>query len=69
MPLYEYYCPDCKLKTECIKPIEQHNSAINCPFCGHKAERAVSVTALYSNGASGGSSCGVCSTTSCGSCR
>jgi len=69
MPLYEYYCPDCKLKTERIKPIEQHSRAINCPFCGHKAERALSVTARYSNEINDGSSCGACSTISCGSCR
>lgn len=69
MPIYEYYCPNCKLKNERIQPIEQYRDKVNCTFCGHEASRAMSITARYSNGANGGSNCSACSTTGCGSCR
>ena len=43
MPIFEYFCDDCSVKTERIKsqPLEQ----ITCPNCGKKANKVVSITA------------------------
>ncbi len=42
MPIYEYFCRECRTKTEKIqgRPGEQ----ITCPSCGEHAIRVVSVT-------------------------
>jgi len=74
MPIYEYVCPDCDLKFELLRPLSQANEGASCPQCQSTAKRILSAFCSVSkdeNGQTapiGGSSCGGCSTTDCGSC-
>ncbi|GAC1623419.1 MAG: hypothetical protein NVS4B9_14910 [Ktedonobacteraceae bacterium] len=74
MPLYEYYCPDCKSKFELIVN-HKHADDIVCMKCqSEKVRRLLSVFALtrgggedvsYDDGVDEGGSCG-CGGGSCG---
>jgi putative FmdB family regulatory protein len=71
MPIYEYFCSDCKIKFELLKPMSQSNQSASCPKCGGGAERVLSSFCRNSDGledSSGGSACGSCSATTCDSC-
>ena len=74
MPIYEYFCPDCDLKFELMRPLSQASKGAECPHCQQKAERVLSAFCSVSKDESGmttpigGSSCGSCSTPSCSSC-
>ena len=37
MPLYEYYCTDCRTKFEALRPMSKADTAIQCKNCesGH----------------------------------
>ncbi len=75
MPIYEYVCPDCKLKFELLRPLSQSDEAATCPTCEKSAERILSSFACFAIGEDGlsspvgGGSCSGCSSTSCGTCN
>lgn len=76
MPIYEYVCSTCGLKFELLRPASQSAAGAPCARCQQSAERVLSSFAAVSANehgvtapvAGGGSSCGGCSSTSCGSC-
>lgn len=73
MPIYEYYCPDCKLKFEQLRPISRAGEKAPCPRCQEEAGRALSAFACFSTDESGstspiGSPCTGCNATTCDSC-
>ncbi|MBM4445075.1 MAG: zinc ribbon domain-containing protein [Chloroflexi bacterium] len=74
MPVYEYWCHDCKTKFEMLRPLSQSGDGAACPRCSRLAQRAMSRFASFSKSEGGvttpvgGSSCGGCSATSCSSC-
>ncbi|MBN2098215.1 MAG: zinc ribbon domain-containing protein [Dehalococcoidia bacterium] len=74
MPVYEYWCPHCRLRFELMRPLSQSGEGAPCPKCRNQAPRAVSRCASISKGDNGmstpigGSSCSGCSSSSCSSC-
>jgi len=40
--LYEYYCPECNLKFESRKKINERHTA-ECPMCGRSCKKVMSV--------------------------
>ena len=74
MPIYEYFCPGCDLKFELLRPLSQASEGAECPRCKDAAERILSAFCSVSRDESGfttpigGSSCGGCSTGTCGTC-
>ena len=76
MPIYEYFCPDCDLKFELLRPLGQLDETTPCPNCNTNAERMLSRFTSFSKNAegmstpiNGSSSCSTCSATSCASCK
>lgn len=76
MPIYEYFCPDCNLKFELLRPINQSNEVASCPRCHGNTERILSsFNALSENtkGESipigGSTSCSTCSALGCAACN
>jgi putative FmdB family regulatory protein len=76
MPLYEYYCTDCKIKFEALRGMSQADSPIACVRCeGMNTSRAISLFSAVSKGnggesrsLGGKSGCASCSATSCATC-
>ena len=74
MPIYEYFCTDCKLKFEEMRPISKATEAASCPRCHKSAKRVLSTFASFSKdeggltSSIGGSSCSSCGATSCDTC-
>jgi len=71
MPIYEYFCPDCKRKFELLRPMSQAGEGALCPSCGACAQRALSVFSRSFEGPSTSearSACSTCSSGTCGSC-
>lgn len=76
MPLYEYYCADCKIKFEALRKMSQADDPIACVRCrGMNTTRAISAFAALSKEAGGGtrslggaSGCAACSASSCAAC-
>ncbi len=49
MPLYEYYCADCKTKFDALRPMSKADVAIQCKNCeSMKTSRALSLVASFS---------------------
>jgi len=76
MPIYEYFCPQCNLKFELLRPLDQSNRTASCPCCHGEADRMVSSFAAASKGAEegfppigGSSSCSTCSALNCAACN
>ena len=76
MPIYEYFCPECKSKFELLRPISQAEAAGECLECGALSERTITAFACRTKGDGGevasvagtGSSCTSCSASTCSSC-
>ncbi len=74
MPIYEYKCPKCEFKFELLRPLSQSGADAVCPHCRECAPRVLSTFASFSvsdGGVAspvGGSACGGCSSTNCGTC-
>jgi putative FmdB family regulatory protein len=77
MPLYEYYCEDCRTKFEALRPMSKADAAIQCKNCeSMQTSRAISLFAAYSKGEGGtsqavagaGGGCGSCAGGTCGTC-
>jgi putative FmdB family regulatory protein len=74
MPIYEYYCSDCKFKFELLRPLSKATAPADCPRCQQTAERILSTFACFSTNESGfsapvgGGSCASCGATDCSTC-
>jgi putative FmdB family regulatory protein len=73
MPVYEYYCTDCRKKFEALRPMSKANAPIVCKNCdGKHTSRVLSVFAAHSEGkavsGAGGGGCASCGGGSCASC-
>jgi putative FmdB family regulatory protein len=74
MPVYEYFCTDCRTKFEVLRPMSKANAPIACAKCsGKHTNRVLSVFAAHSegkavSGAGGGGGCATCGGGSCSSC-
>ncbi len=72
MPLYEYFCQQCKTNWEELRNYSQADSNLSCPVCSSddvrrlisKANAFSSGTSLYSSS----SNCSSCSGNSCSTC-
>jgi putative FmdB family regulatory protein len=76
MPVYEYFCQDCKNKFELLRPFSRSNEGADCPRCRKKADRIISRCYSMTTGESGtpqqlggSSSCSSCGSGNCGSCH
>ena len=49
MPIYEYYCSDCSIDFEVMRPVTQSDEPANCKECGKLAQRQLSNFAFKSN--------------------
>ncbi|MEO6457100.1 MAG: zinc ribbon domain-containing protein [Chloroflexia bacterium] len=67
MPLYEYWCPECKKTFEKLRPMESKHSDVKCVRCGSPVKKMLSVFAAvgrsseaegYFTGGGGGCACG-----------
>jgi putative FmdB family regulatory protein len=45
MPLYEYYCADCRTKFEARRPMREADTAIACAEC--ESQRTTRVLSLF----------------------
>lgn len=46
MPLYEYYCPECKEPFEALRPAQEADAPLACPVCrGQSSQRILSLFA------------------------
>ncbi|MBI4185998.1 MAG: zinc ribbon domain-containing protein [Chloroflexi bacterium] len=74
MPIYEYFCLRCNRKFELLRRLSEAGEAACCPKCQAAAQRVLSTFCSLSRDDSGqtvptgGSSCGGCSSTACGTC-
>jgi putative FmdB family regulatory protein len=74
MPIYEYFCPECKSKFELLRLMNEANADAACPACKTPSSKTLSKFACYTKDAAGsgtavgGSSCSGCSAANCGSC-
>ena len=77
MPIYEYYCPDCKEKFEKLCRFNQVNEAASCPRCKHNSKRVLSRFAMFTKDSSGftapisggGGGCSTCGSSNCSTCH
>jgi putative FmdB family regulatory protein len=53
MPLYEYTCQICSNAFERLRPIGQMDDPTNCPDCGGRSDRQLSVFSSFSLSAGG----------------
>jgi putative FmdB family regulatory protein len=73
MPIYEYYCRDCKTKFEALRPMSKADAPIACKQCeGKHTSRMLSRFAAHSGGkavaGTGGGGCASCGGGSCSTC-
>lgn len=72
MPLYEYYCLDCRKLFDVLRPMSQADAPIRCQSCeGEKTRRTISLFAAQTTSASGertalGGGCGCGGSCACG---
>jgi putative FmdB family regulatory protein len=52
MPIYEYWCPQCRASFEKLRSMESKDSEVTCSRCGSHVKRMVSVFAAVSVGRS-----------------
>jgi putative FmdB family regulatory protein len=66
MPIYEYWCPECRSAFEKLRPMQSSDSEVVCPRCGSQVKRMLSVIAAVGRSSSdesyiaagGGCGCG-----------
>ncbi|HEX9989271.1 MAG TPA: zinc ribbon domain-containing protein [Chloroflexia bacterium] len=56
MPIYEYWCRECKAQFERLRPMGSSDREIACPRCGSPVKRMVSVVAAVGRAPGGGES-------------
>ena len=79
MPLYEYYCSQCKATFEKRLPMSRSQDDETCPECQRPAKRAISVFSSFASGGEvtmaaarpnpGGMNGGMCGFGACDACR
>ena len=51
MPVYEYFCRDCHIKYEKLRPMREADAAISCPSCNAlNSVRTLSVFVMHAGG-------------------
>ena len=51
MPLYEYYCADCRNTFDALRTMDKADATIQCKHCeGRKTSRVLSVFAAHTKG-------------------
>ncbi len=72
MPLYEYYCTDCRTKFDALRPMDKADTMIQCKHCESirtsrvlslfathtKAEGSSNVSSNFNSNMGGGGCCG-----------
>jgi putative FmdB family regulatory protein len=48
MPTYEYFCPDCSVKFEKMRPVKERDDEALCPNCNCDCDRVISGFSFYS---------------------
>ena len=49
MPIYEYYCANCNLEYEAIRPAYRADEPVLCKTCNQPGERQLSTFSFKSN--------------------
>lgn len=49
MPIYEYYCANCNIEYEAIRPVSQADQPVLCKVCDRPGERQLSTFSFKSN--------------------
>jgi putative FmdB family regulatory protein len=49
MPIYEYYCANCNIEYEAIRPASQADNPVLCKTCNQPGERQLSTFSFKSN--------------------
>ena len=49
MPIYEYYCANCNIEFEALRPASRSNEPAECKVCGSESERQLSTFSFKSN--------------------
>ncbi len=49
MPIYEYYCANCNIEYETIRPASQADSPAPCKSCNQPGQRQLSTFSFKSN--------------------
>ncbi len=49
MPVYEYYCENCRTEYELIRPVSRIDDAAPCTTCGQAGRRQLSQFSFKSN--------------------
>ena len=49
MPIYEYWCPKCEKEFQLMRPLSESGASAQCPNCGAKSEKLVSLFASKEN--------------------
>ena len=80
MPVYEYFCSNCKSKFELLRPVSCAGQGASCPKCHQEARRVFSPFIAFNRFAhveegqepiagTMGHSCSSCGATSCDTCH
>ena len=48
MPIYEYYCANCNVEFEAIRPASQADAPVSCKNCNQPGERQLSTFSFKS---------------------
>jgi putative FmdB family regulatory protein len=49
MPIYEYYCPNCNVEFEALRPASKADEPVPCKTCGQPGQRQLSTFSFKSN--------------------
>jgi putative FmdB family regulatory protein len=49
MPIYEYYCANCNVEYEAIRPASQADAPMPCKTCNEPGQRQLSTFSFKSN--------------------
>ncbi len=48
MPMYEYYCQECRTRFEQLRPLSAADTVAVCPTCQHpRVQRVISLVAAF----------------------
>ena len=53
MPIYEYWCPECKDRFEKLRPMGSKDAEVVCSRCGSAVKRMLSVVAAVGRSSTG----------------
>jgi putative FmdB family regulatory protein len=49
MPIYEYYCANCNVEFEALRPASKADEPVPCKTCGQPGQRQLSTFSFKSN--------------------